>query len=54
MKAKALGFTGSLVAIVWIEQVSFFYDLDGFGGPVQPNLQYHEAVFSEIDTYGAV
>ena len=31
-KAKALGFTRSLMAGVYLETVVFFYDFHGFGG----------------------
>ena len=31
-KAKALGFTRSLMDVVYLETVVFFYDFHGFGG----------------------
>ena len=31
-KAKALGFTRSLMNVVYLETVVFFYDFHGFGG----------------------
>ena len=40
LKAKALGFTRSLIDVLSLEKVSFFYDLEGFGGirSTQPTM----------------
>ena len=40
-KAKALGFTRSLMDVVYLETVAFFYDFHGFSGirSTQPTVQ---------------
>ena len=41
-QAKALGFTRSLMDVVYLETVVFFYDFHGFGGirSTQPTGRY--------------
>ena len=53
-KAKALGFTRSLVNVAYLEKVVFFYDFHGFGGIRSTQPTVLGSVFSKIDPYGSV